>query len=726
MTEQKQTLMPLTHLNFNKSLPIKAFLLSTLVIPVMGLAGPEEPSVKTLREVKIEADAIEDELPASNPGGHTARGGRLGLLGNHDLMSSPFSTSSYTSQMMEDQIVSTAADVLTKDSSVRWTGQTGGIFDSFFIRGFPIGEGNAGEVAFDGVYGVAPNYRIMTTYAERIEVIKGPAALLHGMSPNSGVGGVINIVPKRAGYKDLNRITADYFSGPQFGGNVDFSRRLGENKELGIRINANHSDGDTPLDNQSRKADAGSIALDYQGERFRTSLDALIQREKFDAPSRPFFLPANGVVPSAPDGQRNITQSWEWARVADKSILWKGEFDLTENVTAFASAGASKTDVSRLFGNPTILNSAGNTSTRPDYFVFDINRSTFEAGLRGAFETGPIKHKVTAQFSNYEDRIDRASIAGPTVLSNIYNPIDRAEVNVPRPGSVPKLSETRLTGIALADTLSFWEDRVQITLGARKQQVTAENFSPTGAVTTSYDDDAVTPLAGLVVQPWKNVSFYANYIEGLSKGDSAPLTAANAGEVFAPYKTKQREAGIKINHGKFFTTLSVFQIKKPSGQLTNNVFAVDAEQKNKGVELNVFGEVADGVRVLSGATWIDAELTKTNSPLTQGNEPVGVPSFQANLGGEYDLSMIPGFTLTGSVIHTGDQYVNQANTQRLPSWTRTDLGIRYKTIIATKETTIRANLINAFDKEYWSGAASYSGFVLGAPRTLLLSATIDF
>ena len=92
----------------------------------------------------------------------------------------------------------TAADVLEKDPSVRPSGTKGGILDAFFIRGFPIGEGNLGEVAFNGMFGVAPNYRVMADYAERIEVVKGPSALLNGMSPNSSVGGTINIVPKRA------------------------------------------------------------------------------------------------------------------------------------------------------------------------------------------------------------------------------------------------------------------------------------------------------------------------------------------------------------------------------------------------------------------------------------------------------------------------------------------------------------------------------------------------
>lgn len=116
-----------------------------------GAAG----GVTTLPEMKISAERP-DELPQPYAGGQVARGGRLGVLGNTDLMKAPFSISSYTSQMMLNQHAITAADLLTRDPSVRSTGQRGGVVDSFYIRGFPIGEGNVGEFAFDGQYDVPP------------------------------------------------------------------------------------------------------------------------------------------------------------------------------------------------------------------------------------------------------------------------------------------------------------------------------------------------------------------------------------------------------------------------------------------------------------------------------------------------------------------------------------------------------------------------------------------
>ncbi len=455
----------------------------------------------------------------------------------------------------------------------------------------------------------------------------------------------------------------------------------------------------------------------------------IAQEERLDAPSRPFLL-ANGLpVPSAPDGRRNVTQAWEWTKGRDESVLFRTEYDVTDNVTVFADAGGGWTRLSRLFGTtPTIVNARGDTLSTPTYYKFKIDRATYDAGVRARFETGPVRHLLTFQASAYSDSLDRANTSGTPVASNLYNPVARPAQNLSAPATVPRVSDNDLTGLALADTLSMLDDRVLLTLGVRQQRVKSRNFNAaTGAVSSSYDESATTPMVGLVVQPWRKVSFYANYIEGLSRGDVAPSTAANAGEVFAPYKARQYEIGSKVDLGRFTTTLAAFQITKPSGQLgSGNVFSVAGEQRNRGLELNVFGEVTPRVRVLGGVAWIDGEITRAANAATVGKTPIGVPSVQANLGAEWDLPWVPGLTLTGAMIYTASQYVNQANTASLPAWTKFDVGARYATRIAGKPTTFRANVFNVFNRDYWSGVTSWGGFSPSAPRTVMLSATTAF
>ncbi|CAB3823979.1 TonB-dependent receptor [Achromobacter piechaudii] len=667
-------------------------------------------------------------LPPEFAGGQVARGARMGLLGNRDVMDTPFNVTSYTSQWLDNRQSVTLADALNAEPSVRFTGQIGGVTDSFYIRGFPIGEGNLGEIAFDGVYGVAPNYHVFTDYIERVEVLKGPAALLYGMSPNSGVGGVINMVPKRSLPEDLTRLSADYVGDSQFGGRVDLSRRFGNEGEWGVRVNGMHRQGDTPLDNLYSRTDIGALSLDYQGERLRASLDLLTQHEKVVAPTRPFLVASGIDVPRAADGRRNATQPWGWWKSDGQSALLRVEYDVSDRLTVFADAGGSDTDVSRLSDQtPTIVNSSGDTLVTPNNFRFKVERSTYNAGLRAKLDTGPVRHAISFMGSLYSDRNSQASVFGTPLSSNIYHPITRPEQHIPAPANVPKVSSSDLSGLALADTMSILDERAQLTLGVRQQRIESRNFNATtGVRTVSYDESATTPLAGLVIKPWSHVSLYANYIEGLSKGDVAPATASNAGQVFKPYKARQKEVGVKVELDNALLTLAAFEITKPSGQLTNGVYGADSEQRNRGVELSLSGEPLRGVRLLGGVTVLNAELTRTNNAATLGNRPVGVPKFSANLGAEWDLPWVAGLTLTGGMVHTGREYVNQANTQSVPSWTTFDLGARYAMRVQGKDVTLRANVVNLTNRAYWSGVASYGTISQGVPRTLMLSASMDF
>jgi iron complex outermembrane receptor protein len=660
-------------------------------------------------------------------GGQVAQGARLGMLGNTDTMKSPFNVTSYTDKFIRDQQAATGADALILDPSVRSSHPTGGVVDSFNIRGFPINEGNNGEFAFEGLYGIAPSYRIFTDYVERIEVLKGPSAALSGIAPNGGVGGVINVVPKRAG-EDLTRFTAGYGSVARFGGHWDIARRYGNSKEWGVRTSGSLRGGDTPIDRQSETTGVGALALDYQGERFRSWLYLIAQTDRFEAPSRPFLMTAGQPVPKAPDGRLNVTQPWEWSRINDQSVLWRNEYDVNDQVTLFADVGGSRTNVERFFGLPTINNNIniGDTTSTPQFFGLSIDRHTYDGGVRARFDTGFVRHAVTFQASVYHDALYRRLTNGSPVTSNIYNPaVAPTQFANEIPGR-PRLSDSELTGLSIADTLSVLDERVLLTLGVRRQGVEANNYlSNVGTLTTSYDKSATTPVVGLVVRPRDNVSLYANYIEGLSRGDVAPQQASNQGEVLPPYIAKQYEAGIKVDFGRVATTFSAFEISKASGELLGNRFSATAETQVRGLEFNVYGELMPDVRVLGGVSLLDGTLTKTAVAANVGNTPIGVPNVQANIGAEWDLPWMSGLTLNGAVIYTGRQFVDAANKQPIPDWTRLDLGARYTTAINGRKTIFRANVQNVTGENYWSSVASFGTFFLGAPRTYLLSMTVD-
>src|SRR5690606_34098601 len=120
--------------------------------------------------------------------------------------------------------------------------------------------------AFNGMFGMAPYWRAPVETLERVEIIKGPSAALFGMSPGGSVGGVVNLVPKRATDEPITRFTLEGLSDSTLGAHADIGRRFGPDNAFGIRVNAMMRDGDTPIKGQSGRDSLGSVALDYRGD----------------------------------------------------------------------------------------------------------------------------------------------------------------------------------------------------------------------------------------------------------------------------------------------------------------------------------------------------------------------------------------------------------------------------------------------------------------------------
>lgn len=689
---------------------------------------PPPASETTLAPVMVTAREMPaGGLPPAYAGGQVAKGGRLGLLGNTDFMETPFNQTSYTAQIIEDQQARSLSDLLVNEPSVRQSTARTNISEDFSIRGFGVASG---DVAFNGMFGLMPFYRVPVEMAERVEVLKGPSALLNGMPPSGNVGGAINIVPKRAGDEALTRLGASYLSESIFGLHADLGRRFGSGKEFGVRYNGAYRKGDTSTDRQDQSDQVHALGLDYRGERLRASLDLLYQKQKIDGTVRQFIAASSLVaLPKAPDASLAYP-GFGYSETTDKMISGRVEYDLTDNVSVYGGLGTRRHLMDALTGNPSLLNRAGDFISSPAWQIYRVINHSYEAGADARFATGPVGHKVAF---NYSRVVQKAAIDFDTFWaarsSNLYHPVYSA---TPDTGGASihlnRYNDTELNSLALADTLSMFDERLKLTFGVRHQnvQLQAYNMSTGTPAGARYDESRVTPVIGVVLQPRQQLSLYANYIEGLSPGPVAPLSGvSNPGEAFPPIRTKQFEMGAKVDWGRFATTVSLFQIKRPAAFLAGGSYGVHGEQRNRGAEFNIFGEVNRQVRLLGGLTLMQGKLTRTAGGAQDGNDAVAVPRLQASIGVDWDNNLMPGLGLNARIIHTGRQYADPANQLEMPSWTRFDIGARYRLKMGDKPVTLRASIENLFDKNYW--ASSNEGYLyLGTPRTFLLSGTMDF
>lgn len=693
--------------------------------------------------IDAQAPAL-DALPAVYAGGQVARGGQLGVLGNQDIMDVPFSVSSYTEQLIRDQQAETIGDVLLNDSSVRQASGFANQAQTFMIRGLPL---NGDDISYNGLYGILPRQIMSTDALERVEVFKGPNAFINGVTPTgSGIGGGVNLQPKRAGDAPLRRFSTDISSDGRVGEHLDIGQRFGEDNRFGARVNLSQREGDTGIDDENQRSKLFAVGLDYRGDALRLSGDFVYQKQRINGGRNSLFLGTATHVPDAPSADTNYAPSWSSTNLEDTFGMLRAEYDLNENWTAYAAGGVKHSREMGRYSSITLTDNLGNATSSRSTIAHEEDNSSLMTGLNGKFQTGPVSHRLNLGLAGIWTQARNAYVFnGSPSATNIYNPVTGAAptLNTPRNTPGTDFSDPTITGktfvrsAAVSDTFGFFDDRLLVTVGARRQQMVVQAYNyMSGTRTANYDESITTPVYGIVFKPWEHVSLYANRIEGLAQGPTSPLksgdrTVIGGGQAYAPARSKQIEAGVKVDMGTYGATLGVYRIEQPGAGYAEVIDATTAryvregQQINKGVELNVFGEPVNGLRLLGGVTLMKTELKGTLNGANDGNRAIGVPSFQLNAGVDWDVPGLQGVTLNGRMLRTGGQYADAANNLSLPAWNRFDVGARYTFALEQREVTLGATLENVANEKYWESAQG--GFLSqGDPRMAKLSATIDF
>lgn len=669
------------------------------------------------------------------------RGGSVGVLGDKLAEDVPFAVKSYSSALILNQQPQTLGQVLENDPSIRTGYAFGNAAELFIMRGFPLfGD----DIAIDGLYGLTPRQLIAPELYEQVQVLNGASAFLNGAAPGgSGIGGSVNLVPKRAGERPLSRVTLNYTGDAHVGGSFDVARRFGDEDQFGVRINGAARRGDVAIDDEFRSAYVLGAGIDWTGERARLSADLAYQRVHVSG-LRP-KVTVGTAIPRVPEADHNYGQPWNYTTLRDVFGMVRGEYDVSDSVMLYGSFGARDGSEKGIYDNITVVDVLTGAATGSgSYIPRTDNNEAAQAGIRAKLVTGAISHELNAGGSGIWQVNRNAYDFFSGYATNLYDtPV------VAQPGSLFAggdlddpfpISRTRLYSAYIADTLSAFDGMVQFTAGIRHQVIKSRSYAYfDGSFTGEYDESANTPVFGLVVKPVDGLSLYANRIQGLAQGPTAPVDPllVNSGEVFAPYKSTQYEIGGKYDFGRVVASIALFQTKQPSAfarpvdpsnPTGPQIFAVDGEQRNRGIEFSLDGEITDGLRLIGGASFTEAELRNTAGGVNEGNDAIGAPDYTANANVEWDLPFLPDVTLTGRVVRTGAQKVNASNTLEIPAWTRFDLGARYVMLVNERPMTLRFNVDNVADKRYWASAYdSFSTTLLqGTPRTFKLSTSIDF
>jgi len=709
----------------NKRLPYT--LLLPLALAFLPTAQAQQEAVVELEEIEVKSrHSALGEAPPARTGGQVATGARMGILGNAEVMDTPFSVTSYTDKTIEDRHAQSVMDVLAADPSVRQNWPRTHATERLSIRGYTVASDS---YAVGGMFGLSPSYRTYLEPFERVEVIKGPSSALFGVPISNTIGGIVNLVPKRAGSVPISKVTLSAAQDSVLGMHLDVGRRFA-NDAVGVRVNLMQREGDTALDWQSTRRKLASLAMDFRHGRLSGSLDAFYSFDDINNLTRPFNIPGSlRKLPRPPDGKNAYAGGGDY-ETKDSTWVTRLEYALTERLTAYLGYGEHRfrTDNTRIY--PTFLNSSGDYSyTTHQNIQIDTDRS-MQVGLRGTANTAFITHQYALDWSSVSRNQDRAGLNHPGGTLNLYLPSSARRITAPPrlKAHAPALFSRKLESLAIADTLGFLEDRLLLSLVFRQQKIINETHTNG----MKYNKSANTPFVGVVYKVAPFASLYASYVEGLQQGGTAGSDPkySNPNAQLAPYVAKQKELGVKLDFDDWLATLALYQLTRPiagddkpvssppiAGEIT---YKVIGEERSRGLELGISGQIVPDIRLLGGISFSRAIIAKSPDANIKGNKLAGVAPFQANMGTEWDA--LSDLTLTLSGMYTGRVPSRNDNGLYAPSWKTFDGGFRYRLgQIEDKSYLLRFNVHNLTNERYWGGTGSY----LGAPRTWSLSLSMD-
>lgn len=280
----------------------------------------------TLDTIIISADASSMGLAPAYAGDQVATGSRVGILGNKDVMDTPFSTTAYTQNYIKNTQADSVGDVLKKDPTITVARGFGNFQEAYLMRGFVT---YSDDTMYNGLYGILPRQYTSSELFERVEVQRGGSALLNGTSPGgANTGGTITLLPKRASNNPKRDVTMGYESDSRIKVATDMAQRFGTSNQFGIRVNTAYIKGDTTVKNEEKELGMISIGTDYRDGGLRLSADVGYQDNTDIAKRSSVDVNGAAIIPRAPDADTNWTQTWASTQSKDLFGTVRGEYDI--------------------------------------------------------------------------------------------------------------------------------------------------------------------------------------------------------------------------------------------------------------------------------------------------------------------------------------------------------------------------------------------------------------
>lgn len=638
------------------------------------------------------------------------------------LLDTPQTITVVTREQIEDQAHRGVGDVLRYVPGVT-VNQGEGNRDQITLRG----QNTTADFFLDGVRDDVQYFR-PTYNIERVEVLKGPYALIFG---RGGGGGIVNRVQKAPSADGL-------FVGAEAGINsfgswsaaLDFNAPV--SAQGAVRINAFYEQLESHRDFVDGERYAinpyfaveftpdWQVGLSYEYLNDDRVTDRGVPSLACAQPCTPGPLPGNrdtffGVPGVNRTGlEAHIVKARLEGKLAPgldwSSTVLYGDYDkFYTNVYANGAATAP---------NGTVALAGYTDPTTRENFIAQSN-------LVADFALGGTGHKLLLgleygeQSSTNQRRnavlssgtLNLAAIVYPTVTFPVITRSTTSDVDV--------------FSAYAQDQISFGEV-VDLIVGLRYDRFEIDGIDIAGGNRPfARTDEKWSPRIGVIVKPRPDVSLYASYSRSfLPRAGDQFLTLSTSNEGLAPEEFTNYEIGGKWDiHPELNATVALFQLDRTNATTpdpTNPALTIVAgETRTRGAELALTGRLLPGWQVSAGYTYQDAKL--------RGNDSVrlaNVPEHQLALWNRYDVTPTLGFGL--GVVHQSSQFAairTSPTTTRLPAFTRVDAALFYD---VSENLELQLNVENALNETYFSDAHNNNNITPGAPLNARLTARVKF
>ena len=584
------------------------------------------------------------------------------------VMDLPQSVQIIGNDVIEQQQAIRLSEVVKNLNGVYVGSARGGAQESFFSRGYDMSTNNMFKNGFRFSSGSMPEVSSL----EKVEFLKGSAALLYG---NVAPGGILNMVTKTPQFTRGGEVSMQMGSFSFYKPSIDVYGPL--NKYIAYRFTGSYENSESFRDivkneryyiNPSflfKLSDKTQITLqgDYLSYDWTPDFGTgIIGKELADVPRNKYLgaLWSNGKT----------TQTSVSALVNhDFNDNWKLNFN-----TSFQNYNRTSKGTERVSIDTTIPNYVDGDYIRPlgqnDNFEQIIGE---QLSLQGNFYTGKVKHQLFtgvdfensfAQAYTYAFNEQAVKDAKGKYIVNAYDRVNIYDlIYMGQRMDIPNAKATKLAntdtnrfGVYFQDLISI-TDQFKVLAGLRwswqEAQVETTDYTKTPNTVTKgqkLTDQAFSPKLGLVYQPSKNTSLFASYSNSFTPNTGTTVE----GDAIKPSIIDQYEAGIKQDflRGFLSTNITVYQITNSNLAQTaefkadgtpntdTTVKVLSGETKSKGVEIDVTARPLEGFNIIAGYSYNDMRYTKTsglNGSFIEGDRLARTPANTANLSFFYTL-----------------------------------------------------------------------------------------